>query len=174
MKLRHANYSTTKGLLARHVTCHVKGPFKTWLRYVNTTKRFFQSCEKKFISNLHVVDMPLNEPTIWIFFFYRAVLPDLSDSRRNQKNLRTESKAPNFQALISPSPEIFRWRIKWYGTPKKKSKCLWLVYLSYHPLNFTFSHLTVWTARPAAVLHQSDCFEQPLKFLRKSSYQKCL
>ena len=21
--------------------------------------------------------------------------------------------------------------------PKKKSKCLWLVYLSYHPLNFT-------------------------------------
>ena len=122
--------------------------------------------------------MPLNEPTIWIFFFYRAVLPDLSDSRRNQKNLRTENKAPNFQALISPSPEIFRWRIKWYGTPKKKSKCLWLVYLSYHPLNFTFSHLTVWTARgqhrTRAVLHQSNCFEYPLKFLLKSSYQQCL
>ena len=80
---------------------------------------------------------------------------------------------PNFQALISPSPEIFPWRIN-----VRISKCLWLVYLSYHPLNFTFSHLTVWTARgqhrTRAVLHQSNCFEYPLKFLLKSSYQQCL
>ena len=27
---------------------------------------------------------------------------------------------PNFQALISPSPEIFPWRIKWYGTLKNE------------------------------------------------------
>ena len=77
-----------------------------------------------------------------------------------------------------------------------ESKCLWLVYSSYHLLNFTFSHLTVWTARPTlrAVLQKTDClqlmetankcccccccccccFEYPLKFLLKSSYQKCL
>ena len=30
-----------------------------------------------------------------------------------------------------------------------KSKCLCLVYLWYCLLNFTFSHLTVWTVRPA-------------------------
>ena len=57
-----------------------------------------------------------------------------------------------------------------------ESKCLWLVYSSYHVLHFTFSFLTVWSARPAlrAVQHHSDCFEYPLKFLLKSSYQKCL
>ena len=55
------------------------------------TQRLFVSCaKKKIISNLHVVDMPLNEPTIW-FSFYHAVLRDLSDSRRNQKYLRTEN-----------------------------------------------------------------------------------
>ena len=54
------------------------------------TQRLFLSSAKKSISNLHVVDMPLNEPTIW-FSFYHAVLPDLSDSRRNQKYLRTEN-----------------------------------------------------------------------------------
>ena len=29
-----------------------------------------------------------------------------------------------------------------------KTECLWLVYLWYHLLNFTFSHLTVWTVLP--------------------------
>ena len=40
-----------------------------------------------------------------------------------------------------------------------ENKCLWLVYSSYHLLNFTFSHLTVWTARPTlrAVLQKTDC-----------------
>ena len=85
---------------------------------------------------------------------------------------------PHFQALISRSPEIFHEGSNDMARQKKKSKCLWLAYLSYHPLNFTFSHLTVWTARgqhrTRAVLHQSNCFEYPLKFLLKSSYQQCL
>ena len=63
---------------------------------------------------------------------------------QTKKILGPKIKPPNFQALISPRPEIFPWRII-----VRISKCLWLVYLSYHPLNFTFSHLTVWTARPA-------------------------
>ena len=42
---------------------------------------------------------------------------------------------------------------------KMESKCLWLVYSSYHLLKFTCSHLTVWTARPTlrAVLQKPDC-----------------
>ena len=51
-------------------------------------------------------------------------------------------------------------------------------YSSYHLLNLSFSHLTVWTARVRARYYtnqiQSDCFAYPLKFLLKSSYQKCL
>ena len=69
-------------------TCHV--PCEILLRYLNTTQRFFRKCGKKSVSILHVVDMPFEE-TDNLTFFYRAVLPDLSDSRRNQKNLRTEN-----------------------------------------------------------------------------------
>ena len=58
---------------------------------------------------------------------------------------------------------------------KKKSKCLWLVYSSYHPLNFTFSHLTVWTARPALYSCGTTpirLFWIPFEIPTKSSYQK--
>ena len=83
--------TTTKFPLARHVTRHVKRPFLDSIAFrKHDTQRLFLSCAKKSFSNLHVVDMPLNEPTIW-FSFYHAVLRDLSDSRRNQKYLRTEN-----------------------------------------------------------------------------------
>ena len=72
-------------------------------------------------------------------FYQTCRIPD-----ETKKILGPKINPPNFQALISPSPEIFPWRIN-----VRISKCLWLVYSSYHPLNFTFSHLTVWTARPA-------------------------
>ena len=36
------------------------------------------------------------------------------------KKILGPSNPANFQALISPSPEIFPWRIKWYGTLKKE------------------------------------------------------
>ena len=46
---------------------------------------FSELWKKKSISILHVVDMPFEWTVNLIFFFYRAVLPDLSDSLRNQK-----------------------------------------------------------------------------------------
>ena len=103
--------------------------------------------KKKSISILDVVDMPFEwTDNLKVFFFFITVqfyqtcqIPD-----ETKKILGPKINPPNFQALISPSPEIFPWRIN-----VRISKCLWLVYLSYHPLNFTFSHLTVWTARPA-------------------------
>ena len=102
--------------------------------------------EKKSISISHVVDMPFEWSDNLIFFFFITVqfyqtcqIPD-----ETKKILGPKISPPDFQALISPSPEFFPWRIN-----VRISKCLWLVYLSYHPLNFTFSHLTVWTARPA-------------------------
>ena len=87
MKLRHENYNE----IPARSTCHVKRPFLDSIAFrKHDTQRLFLSCAKKSFSNLHVVDMPLNEPTIW-FSFYHAVLRDLSDSRRNQKYLRTEN-----------------------------------------------------------------------------------
>ena len=75
--------------------------------------------KKKYISNLHVVDMPLNEPRICFFltmqFYHTCRIRD-----ETKKILGPKSNPPNFQALISPSPEIFPWRIKWYGTPKNE------------------------------------------------------
>ena len=72
-------------------------------------------------------------------FYQTCQIPD-----ETKKILGPKITPPNFQAQSSSSPEIFPWRIN-----VRISKCLWLVYSSYHPLNFTFSHLTVWTARPA-------------------------
>ena len=79
-------------------------------------------------------------------FYQTCRIPD-----ETEKILGPKINPPNFQALISPSPEIFPWRIKWYGTLKMESKCLWLVHSSYH--------LTVWTARPTlrAVPRKTDC-----------------
>ena len=58
-------------------------------------QRLFLSCEKKieYISNLHVIGLgPLNEPNQNLFFVPCSfTFTDLSDSRRNQKNPRTES-----------------------------------------------------------------------------------
>ena len=53
------------------------------------TRRLFLSLKKKSISNLHVLDMPLNELTISISFFPCSfTITDLSDSRRNRKTRR--------------------------------------------------------------------------------------
>ena len=51
--------TTTKFPLARNVTCHVKRPFETWLRYVNMTHSdcCWVEQKKKWIPNLHVVGM---------------------------------------------------------------------------------------------------------------------
>ena len=124
-------------------TCHV--PRERAVLDLNTTQRFFLSCEKKSISILHVVDMPFEWTYNMNFFFFTVQfyqtcqIPD-----ETKKILGPKITPPNFQAQSSSSPEIFPWRIN-----VRISKCLWLVYSSYHPLNFTFSHLTVWTARPA-------------------------
>ena len=96
-------------------------------------------------SILHVVDMPFewtDNPNFFFFtvqFYQTCRIPD-----ETKKILGPKISPPKIQALISPSPEIFPWRIN-----VRISKCLWLVYLSYHPLNFTFFRLTDWTARPA-------------------------
>ena len=85
-----------------------------------------------------------SEFVLFCFFFIVQFYQTCRIPDETKKNLGPKISPQNFQALISTSPEIFPWRIN-----VRISKCLWLVYLSYHPLNFTFSHLTVWTARPA-------------------------
>ena len=61
---------------------------------------YFWVVKKKSISNLHVVDMPLNEPTI-LFFFYNAVLPSQTCRipDETKKFLGPKINTPNFQAL---------------------------------------------------------------------------
>ena len=48
-------------------------------------------------------------------FYQTFLIPD-----ETKKILGPKINRPHFQALISRSPEIFPWRIKWYGTPKKE------------------------------------------------------
>ena len=64
MKLRHANHNE----IPTRSTCQVsreKAVLDSTALRKHDTQRLFLSCEKKkSISNLHVVDMPLNEPTI--------------------------------------------------------------------------------------------------------------
>ena len=48
-------------------------------------------------------------------FHLTCLIPD-----ETKKILGPKINRPHFQALISRSPEIFPWRIKWYGTPKKE------------------------------------------------------
>ena len=136
MKLKHTNYSATKFPLARHVR---RATWKGLLNLIALRKHdkaTFSELWKKihFYLTCCRYAICMNRQSEF-FSFYRAVLPHLSDSRRNQKILGPNIHPPNFQALISPSPEIFPWRIN-----VRISKCLWLVYSSYHPLNFTFSH----------------------------------
>ena len=71
-------------------------------------------------------------------FYQTCWIPD-----ETKNILGPKINPPNFQALISPSPEIFREGLSDMVRQKMKSKCLWLVYSWYHLLNFTFSHLTV-------------------------------
>ena len=56
----------------KHVTCILQGVVSflhvpVYFQLFQCTQRLFLSCEKNFISNLHVVDMPLSYP-ILIFF----------------------------------------------------------------------------------------------------------
>ena len=64
MKLRHANYNE----IPARSTCHMSHERTVLdliaLRKHDTAIISHLSCEKKSISNLHVVDMPLNEPKI--------------------------------------------------------------------------------------------------------------
>ena len=48
-------------------------------------------------------------------FYQTCLIPD-----ETKKILGPKINGAHFQALISRSPEIFPWRIKWYGTPKKE------------------------------------------------------
>ena len=48
-------------------------------------------------------------------FYQTCRIPD-----ETKNILGPKINPPDFQALISPSPEIFPWRIKWYGTPKNE------------------------------------------------------
>ena len=61
------NKTTTKLLLARHVTCHMKGLIT--LRK-HDTQQLFLICVKNSISNVHVIGMPLNEQTISMSLFF--------------------------------------------------------------------------------------------------------
>ena len=131
-----ANYSTTKFPLARHITCTrnliplrkqdtaIFSELWKEIHFYLTCCRYaiWMNWQSEFVCLLFVV--------VVVVVFYRAVLPDLSDSRR-------------IGPKINP-PKFFPWRIN-----VRIGKCLCLVYLSYHRLNCTFSHLTVWTARPA-------------------------
>ena len=122
----------------------------------------------------------MNRQSEFFFFFFTVqfyqscLIPD-----ETKKILGPKINPSNFQALISPSPEIFPWRIKWYGTPKKRNVnvCGWFICRTIHWLLL----FLIWQSElrgqqhcTRAVLRQSDCFEYPLKFLLKSSYQKCL
>ena len=63
-----------------------------------------------------------------LFFFYRAVLPDLSDSRRNQKNLRTENytfSSPNFS---KPWNFSVKDQMIWHAKKRKVNVCGWFIY----------------------------------------------
>ena len=48
-------------------------------------------------------------------FYQTCRIPD-----ETKNILGPKINPPNFQALIPPSPEIFPWKIKWYGTPKNE------------------------------------------------------
>ena len=74
------------------------------------------------------------------FFFYNAVLPSQTCRipDETKKFLGPKINTPNFQAL-----NFFSEGLNDMARYKMESKCLWLVYSSYHVLNFTFSYLTV-------------------------------
>ena len=169
MKLRHANYNE----IPARSTCHAsreKAVLDSIAFRKHDTQRLFLSCAKKSFSNLHVVDMPLNEPTIW-FSFYHAVLRDLSDSRETKNILGPKINPPNFQALISPSPEIFpcRFYMIWYAKKWKVNVCGWFI----HGTICWILLFLIWQSElcgqhcTRAVLPQSDCFEYPLKLVLK-------
>ena len=145
MKLRHANYHEIPARSSCHVPRERAVLDLIALRKPDTAI-FSELWKKKSIPILHVVDMlfhwtdNLNFFSFFTVQFYQTCR--LSDETK--KILGPKINPPNFQALISPIREIFPRRIN-----VRISKCLWLVYSSYHPLKFTFSHLTVWTARPA-------------------------
>ena len=64
MKLRHANYNQIPARSTCQVS-HEKAVSDSIALRKRETQRLFLSCEKKNpFSNLHVVDMPFNEPTI--------------------------------------------------------------------------------------------------------------
>ena len=86
------------------------------------------------VINLHVVVIPLNEPTISIFFsmqFYHHRLVGFPTKPKKSYDL-------NFRAV-----KVFREGLNDFARQKIESKCLWLVYSSYHLLNLSFLHLTV-------------------------------
>ena len=49
-------------------------------------------------------------------FYQTCRIPD-----ETKKILGPKINPPNFQALIFLNPEIFPWKIKWYGTPKNEN-----------------------------------------------------
>ena len=129
--------------------------------------------EKKSISILHVVDMPFEWTDNLIFFFFITVqfyqtcqIPD-----ETKKILGPKISPPDFQALISPSPEFFREG----SMSGSVNVCGWFIYRT---IRWILLFL-IWQSElrgqhcTRAALHQSDCFEF-LKFLLKSCYQKCL
>ena len=77
--------------------------------------------------------MPLNEPTISIFFFH-AVLPS--------QTCRIPDETKKIVGLKFRALEVFREGLNDFARQKIESKCLWLVYSSYHLLNLSFLHLT--------------------------------
>ena len=105
MKLRRANHNE----IPSRSTCHAsreKAVLDSIAFRKQDTQRLFPSCAKKSISNLHVVDMPLNErQSGFLFTMQFCQTCRIPDETKNI--LGTKINPPNFQALISPSPEIF-------------------------------------------------------------------
>ena len=83
----------------------------------------FSELWKKSISILHVVDMPFEwtDNLNFLFFFTVQFYQTCRIPDETKNILGPKINPPNFPALISPSPEIFPWRIKWYGTPKNEN-----------------------------------------------------
>ena len=105
-------------------TCHVSRESAVILDLIalrNSTRRLFLSCEKsRFLTYMLYIRHWMNRQSEFFFFLPCSFTRLVGFLTKPKKILGPKINPPNFQALISPSPEIFPWRIKWYGTPKKE------------------------------------------------------
>ena len=138
MKLRHANYNEIPACSTCHVPRERAVPHLIALRKHDRPRHsdFFGVVKKKihfyFTCCRYAIWMNRqSEFVLFCFFFIVQFYQTCRIPDETKKNLGPKISPQNFQALISTSPEIFPWRIN-----VRISKCLWLVCLSYHRLNY--------------------------------------